>query len=286
MMKRFVLLIAVILLVSSCSSFLSHHGDRKVAAIGRDVLYESDVVKLLPEHVSSKDSAEMVRRYVDTWAMSKLMLLKAEKDLSKSDRNVDAQIEDYRRNLLGFRYEKSYIEANLDTVVTDAEIEKYYQDHPANYVFPYSIVKVRVARISPKSPYYEMILGDFDAVEQDDVSRLEQICYDSAERYTDFGGKWIPASILAKEIDEDLPTCERQISQKSLFEKEGENTSYLVFVTEYVAPNEMSPVEYNWDNIKETIINKRKQDLLAKMEQELLEEALVKKTLKIYEYDE
>ena len=190
-----------------------------MAAIGRDVLYESDVVKLLPENVSSEDSVKMVRRYVDTWAMSKLMLLKAGKELSKSDRNVDAQIEDYRRNLLGFRYEKAYIEANLDTVVTDAEIGKYYQDHPANYVFPYSIVKARVARVSPKSPYYEMILGDFDAVEKDDVSRLEKICYDSAERYTDFGGKWIPVSTLAKEIDEDLLTCESEIAHKSLFEK-------------------------------------------------------------------
>ena len=285
-MKRIVPLIAAILLVSSCSSFLNHYGDRKVAAIGRDVLYESDVVKLLPENVSSEDSVKMVRRYVDTWAMSKLMLLKAGKELSKSDRNVDAQIEDYRRNLLGFRYEKAYIEANLDTVVTDAEIGKYYQDHPANYVFPYSIVKARVARVSPKSPYYEMILGDFDAVEKDDVSRLEKICYDSAERYTDFGGKWIPVSTLAKEIDEDLLACESEIAHKSLFEKKDETTSYLVFVTEYVAPDELSPVEYNWDNIKETIINKRKQDLLAKMEQELLEDALVNKTLKIYEYDE
>lgn len=285
-MKKLIPLIAAVLLASSCSTFLSHYGDRKVASIGRDVLYESEVVKLLPENVSPEDSAQMVRKYVNIWAKSKLMLLRAQKELSKADRDIDDQIEDYRRNLLEFRYEKAYIEANLDTVVADAEINGYYQEHAANYVFPYAVVKARVARISPKSPYYEMILGDFTAVEEEAVSSLEEMCYNSAEYYTDFNGKWIPVSTLAKEIDEDPLICGDQIARKSFFEKKDETTSYLVFVSEYVAPDELSPVEYNSDNIRETIISRRKQALLAGMEQELLENALVDKTLKIYEYDE
>ena len=284
-MKRLLLISLAGLLISSCGTFFEHQGDRKVASIGRDVLYESEVLQLLPEEVSPEDSAALVRKYADTWALGKLLLLKAQKELSKADADVSDQVEEYRRNLLGFRYEKKYVESRLDTVVTDSEIEKYYGDHPANYVFPYSIVKARVARISTKSPYYDMIKEGFDAEDGSAKSRLEELCLAYAERYTDFGGQWIPVALLAKEIGEDIFSCEMRVDDR-LSEKQDGDVACLVFIAGRVAPNELSPVEYNRENIKETIISKRKQELLSKLEQDLLVDAVSDKTLKIYTYDE
>ena len=45
---------------------------------------------------------------------------------------------------------------------------------------------------------------------------------------------------------------------------------------------EVSPFEYNVARIRETILGKRKQELLSKLEQDLLEDAHINGTLKIY----
>lgn len=286
-MRHILPILAVILLVSSCGTFFSHYGDRRVAAIGRDVLYESEVARLLPEGVSPQDSAVMVRQYADTWALSKLLLLKAEKELSKADADVSGLVEDYRRNLLGFRYEKAYVESKLDTVVSEDEICQYHQEHPANFVFPYSIVKARVVKISTKSPYYEMIRDGFEAEQGAQLTELVKLCKSYAERYADFSGRWVPAATVARELGEETSSFESRIASGSLFEiKSDESMVYLLYIIDRVAPDELSPVEYVSDAIKETIINKRKQALLSEMEQELLSDARNDGKLIIYDYDE
>ena len=78
-MRKILLIIITMLLVAGCS-FIEKRGrslqDRRVARIGHEVLYESDIVRMMPDGVSSADSAAMVSRYINTWALDRLLLLK------------------------------------------------------------------------------------------------------------------------------------------------------------------------------------------------------------------
>ena len=67
----------------------------------------------------------------------------AEKELSKSEKNVDKELEDYRRSLLKYRYEQKYVNQRLDTAVTDAQIEKYYEAHIETFKLSLPIAKAR-----------------------------------------------------------------------------------------------------------------------------------------------
>ena len=60
------------------------------------------------------------------------------------------------------------------------------------------------------------------------------------------------------------------------------DSNYLIFIEEKVDAGEVSPFEYNVARIRETILGKRKQELLSKLEQDLLEDAHINGTLKIY----
>lgn len=257
-----------------------------VAKIGSDLLYESEIVKLMPEGTSSADSAMMVENYIKTWSQSKLLLLKAEEFLSKSEKDITAEVEEFRQTLLAFRYEKLYVEERLDTTITHEDALSYYNEHLASFSFPYSIVKARVVRLFNKSPYYEMIKKGFQVTSEQDVIDLEDLCNTSADRYTDFGKQWVASSVLAKEIENDVTSCEELLAKKSYFEVNTETYKYLVFVLERTAPNDVSPFEYNLSRIEDNMLSKRKQDLLVKLEQDLLEDAIVNKTLKIYKYNE
>lgn len=287
-MRKILILLSFLLLLSSCEALRStwHSSDRRVAKIGGDVLYESEVVKMLPPGTSSADSMQMVRQYVDTWALSKLLLLKAEEKLSKSDKDIKRQVEEFRSDLLGFRYEKLYLEEKLDTIVSRSDMEQYYQEHSQNYILPYSVVKARVAFISQTSPYYDMIRNSFTVTDPDDVRELADLCYSSAQKYNDFGGGWISSETLARELGVNLNDLEKEFPLHKGFEYKEKDDSKLVFIISWVAPGEVSPFDYNKARIQETIISKRKQELLATLERDLLKDAISDKTLKIYEYDE
>ena len=180
-------------MISGCS-FIEKGGrgyhDRRVAKIGQEILYESDIVRIMPDGVSSADSAAMVSRYINTWALDRLLLLKAEEQLSKAERDVTAEVEEFRSTLLDFRFEKRWVEERLDTTVTLEEARLYYEEHPSGSIFPYPLVKARVIRISTGSPYYETVKGAYTVTSEQDVADLKELCYSSAERYTDFGGEW------------------------------------------------------------------------------------------------
>ena len=96
-------------------------GDDAVARVGKEVLYRSDIRKLIPPGVPAEDSLRMVQQYINTWAKGKLLMLQAEANLSKEAKDVTGEVAEFRQNLLTFRYEKLYIESRLDTLVTDEE---------------------------------------------------------------------------------------------------------------------------------------------------------------------
>lgn len=287
-MRKFIVFAFVALSLCSCELLNTslRSGDVKVARIGKHVLYESEITKLMPSGVSPEDSAHMVRQYINTWALSQLLLLKAEENLSKPEKNIDVEVEEFRQTLLGYRYEKIYIEERLDTIITVDEQRKYFDEHMQNYTFPYSLVKARVIKISKTSPYYEIIKAAYNVTEEKSVDELEELCYSSADKYVDFDKKWISIDYLAKELGEDAATCERDISTGNALELTVNGNDYLVFIAEKVAPGDISPFEYNTVRIKDAIISKRKQEVLATLERDLLNDAINNKILKIYNKNE
>lgn len=285
-MKRTVIvLFSMVLLLSSCEQFRTsfHHHDRRIARVGMDVLYESDIAGLIPQGISSEDSAAMVDQYARSWALGKLLLRKAEDELPKSEKDISDQLEEYKKSLLGFRYEKYYIEERLDTTVLEPEMRAYYEEHQNSFVSQYSIVKGRVVTILTKSPYYDVFKKSYTATEQSDVNDLVELSYSSAEKYNDFDGGWISVTTLAKELRMDVDACEAMVALHKTVEKENGVYTQFVFIEDKVAPGEVSPFEFNRDRIRETIISKRKQDLLATLERDLLNDAKSNKTYKVYD---
>jgi len=285
MRRLFFILIAVVSLLSSCEQMRStwHRHDR-IAKVGGDILYESDIINLLPQGISPQDSAAIVEQYIRSWALSRLMLKKAKEELPKSEKDVSRQVEEFRNNLLDFRYEKYYLESRLDTVVTEAEKQAYYSEHINNYILPYPIVRGRIVSLLTKSPFCDMIRNSFTVEDPNEVASLEEFCYVSAEKYTDFDKKWVSISTMAGEIPGlSVENLEKELLYRRAFIHEEGGTSYFVYILDKVNANEVSPYEYNSDRISETIISKRKQELLNELERDLLNDALTTKTLKLYD---
>lgn len=279
-MKKTLTIILALLVFASCKYIDFVSEDKKVAEVGDKVLYETDVKNLIAPGTSVEDSLNMLRQYTNSWALKNLLLMKAEKELSKEDMDVEKELEEYRASLLVFRYEKLYVEQRLDTNISDDECRKYYEAHSPTFTQSSSVVKARIIKISKNSPNNEIIRKMYKSSAIEDIDELERICYSSADRYNNFGNQWTDMESVAREIPLDLQSCEREAWSKSCIETRDSLYNYFVYFAQKVPEDSPAPFEYYKPRIKEIILSKRKQELLSELGSSLIKEAIENKKFK------
>lgn len=279
-MFKTLILISALLLSCSCSFFEAISKGDKVAQIGNAVLYKSDIDKVLPRGASSADSTIFADQYVNSWALKQLLLVKAQEQLPKAEKDVSALLEDYRTQLLVFRYETRYVDQRLDTLVTEEERKGYYADHKESFITPGGVVRGRFVKMHNSSPSLQKVRSLSGKNDAESVEKLEEVAYNSAHRFDNYGNNWVDMPIVARDMDIDLETLVEKIGKKGVVEHRDSSYSNFMQVVEYVLPGEVSPYEYNREKIGNIILSKRKQELLAILHKEILNDAIVGNKIK------
>ena len=133
------ILIALLTLVAtqSCemvSTFI--HDGEVVASVGKSKLYRHDLESLIPAGLPSEDSLALAQQYINSWAADLVFLGAAQQKLSKNEKNLTKELEQYKNALLKYRYENLYINERLDTTVPDSQVEDYYENHKESLCSP------------------------------------------------------------------------------------------------------------------------------------------------------
>ena len=277
-MKRLLNIIAVIMIVlpsvSSCraiSSFLK--GGEVVAEVGSEKLYRTDLDAVIPKGISKDDSTYLAKQYINTWATELVYLEIAEEQLSKNEKDVTRELEDYRKSLLKYRYEQLYVNERLDTSVTDEEVEEYYNAHQEKFILNRPLVKARFLSISEDSPAKELIRKRMSSKEVDDLVEADSLAYSSALKFTTWSDNWIDVTVLSREFSMDYETLLSQIKNKWIENVDTLGVARIAYINEIMKKGEVAPVEYSSPSIKDIIISSRKQALISTLEQDLLKDA-------------
>lgn len=283
MRRLSLLLLPVLLCVASCryaQSFL--HDGEVVAKVGKHKLYAADLEDLIPVGLEKEDSIRLVHRYVDSWAADMLFMDMAGNELTKAEKDVSREIESYRSSLLKYRYEQKYINQRLDTAVTAAEMDRYYESHTDQFKLARPIVKARFARLSADSPNLAAVRKNFSAQNDDDLVVSDSLTYASALRYTDFGKHWVDIVMLAREFEIDYLSLLAAIRNGNVEMSDGKGNVCIAHISGMFRAGETGPVEYYEDQIRDIILSTRKQILLNALERELIEKARTDETFVIY----
>ena len=206
------------------------------------MLYRSDVDELGIKGFSPEDSARMVERYIHSWAKDRLLLDMAESHLSKSDRDVEAQLEEYRRQLLVYRYEQQYVEQRLDTAISLQEYREYYDSHQDNFIARVPLMKGIYIKISGSSPNLNPVRSLYRSRVAEDLERLEQLCYTSAEKYWK-NDEWVPIDAILDGTGMNISEMDVALGGNSFLERRSSGYVYLVSVDRYVHQGESAPRE-------------------------------------------
>ena len=284
MLKRILQMMLVLTVVSSCQVITSFiHDDKLVAKVGRHRLYQSQVQKYIPAGASSADSANIASKYIYSWANEMIFNDMASKQLSKAEQDVASDIESYKRSLLRYRYEQSYIDEMLDTTVTAAEIEEYHASHAGVFALERPVLKVRFLDIMQDSPNLDILVQKMSSSEGSDLEEADSLANQSAFKYFDSSDTWMDAAVLAREFGIDYGTMLSNLKGKYIEIQHPERGDVTIaYVCDIRRTGEIAPLDYCSDNIRDIILQKRRRDLISGLEQDLLTEALRNKKFVIY----
>ena len=253
-----------------------------VAKVGSHRLYASELASYIPDSASPEDSTRLALQYINTWASDQLFTDVAERELSKSEKNVDSELEDYRHSLLKYRYEQKYVNQRLDTAVTKAQIEKYYDDHAENFKLSLPIAKAVYMNISADSPNLEIIKKKMRSDKPEARIEADSIAFSSAFRYTDFGDRWVDLVKLSREVGTDYGTLLSQVRDGYAELPDGNGNLNIVYFFSLMRAGQTGPVEYFEEQIRDIILSTRKQALLSRLERDLIDNARIHENFVIY----
>jgi hypothetical protein len=269
--------------LTSCSgtSTLLHDGD-VVARVGSHKLFKSELEAYIPDGTSTEDSTSLALQYINTWATNQLFLDMAQQKLSKSQKDVSAELDDYKTALLKYRYEQMYINERLDTSISQQEISEYYSAHSDKFRLEVPIVKARFMTIAEDSPVLEILKKKMSSDDVEDLVEASNMAYSSAMKYTDYSQKWIDAIALSKEFGVDYSDMLTRIHDRYIEIPDGHGNVSIAYIAEIMNDGEIAPLDYCSDRIKDVILSARKHALVTNLEQDLLNDARNKENFVIY----
>ncbi len=281
MRNVFISTVAVFLL-SSCSFFTNKEDGKLVATVNDKSLYERDIADLFNTEMSLEDSADVANAYIDKWVKDNLLLQKAELNLTLDQKDFEKQLENYRNSLIIFNYEKRLVEQNLDTNIGETEIQAYYEENSSNFELKSNIVKGVFVKISTEAPKVGKLRSALQLQKEDDYALLEEYCVQFAENYFIDTAEWLPFNELKKMANLTVENELEYIRGNQVKEWSDSTGSYFVRIVDRKVKSDISPIAFAREEIKAILLNKRKLVLIAKMKQNIYEEAVRKKQFEIY----
>jgi hypothetical protein len=237
-------------------------------------LYKQELQDLLAQTVSPEDSANITRRYIENWMKKQLLYREAASKVKIDMAEVEKRVQEYRYQLINFAYQKQYIEDNLDTLVTDAQILDYYNANQDDFELKQNIVKAILMRISNEAPNLDKVRKWLRSDNPDDIDELKSYAYGFDERPRISDSTWINFDILIDNTPfADIANRTQYVSRTRYDERSDDTHHYFLRIMEFRIADEVSPVEFVKQSIADIIINKRKIELQQQLEDKLIKEA-------------
>ena len=262
-------------LLYACSE--SVDSSQYVARVYDTYLSRSEVNKAIPFGASPKDSAQIATEYIKQWIKATLVLYRAENNLTEEQKDVQQQLDDYRKSLLIYAYERELIRQKLDTIVNDAQIEEYYKKYPGNFELKNNIIRLKYIKLPVSTPSADKVAGWFNSSGKPERLKLEEFCKSYAVNYVLDDANWLLLDDVIKEIPMGDYSSDDFNGDKRLLDFKDEEYRYLVKVTGFMVKESKAPLSYERNNIRSIILNKRKIKLIEQMQTDVYNEALNEK---------
>ncbi|BCY27154.1 hypothetical protein [Flavobacterium okayamense] len=278
-----ILVIAILISFISCDYFKKPQEPEAIARVGENYLFKEDILNLVPKGTSKADSIAIVKAYIDRWATQNLLLNAAEVNLSDDKQEEFKQlINQYKTDLFTKAYLEELVIRKIDTIVTDEEINQYYEKNKQFFKNGSELVKLRYINLVKENPKFEKIKAKFTSFTEKDKKELNDLSI-QFKSYAFNDSVWVDIN----QVYEKLPFINMDNKQQYVadglnYQYPDSTTIWLVKVRQVLPKESPAPLQFIKPTIKQVIINNRKLELVKTIEKEITDDAIKDKKFEIY----
>jgi len=248
-----------LVLWSACQSN-TRPSEKPVARVYDRYLYPEDMRAIVPEGTRPEDSAKLCQEFIDNWIKHQLLVEVASENLSGQLSEIERQAKEYRESLLIEAYLQQWVEQNLDTAMSNEQIQTFYDEHAEQFRLPETVYRIEYAigeagKIDPDS-----IRFWFRNIERN-KGNLDRYCSNACIDYQVNGGKWYSRDDLGRNFPGEDIAPER-LEAADWIQINDQDRIALFRVLERKRKGEPMPLSYCRTDISKRILNKRHRDLI------------------------
>ncbi|MDT0554705.1 peptidyl-prolyl cis-trans isomerase [Patiriisocius hiemis] len=279
---RFFVLFLTALLLQSCDYLKQDETRIPVARVNDSYLYQEDIEALITDNTSREDSTLIVSNYINRWATQKLLIDQAKINLSPQTQDeYNKLVNDYRNDLYTEAYKNVIVNKQLDSTVSSQEFLDYYELNKENFLLNDELLKIRYIVLPPNYSDISVTNQKFTRFNTEDQEELiNQSIQFKDQNFND--SIWVKKKV----ISEKIPSLET-LNSSDL--KKGNNLQlkdslgvYLIHIKDVLNNNDIAPLEYIKPTIEQIIINKRKLELIKKLEVDIKKDAIKNRKFETY----
>ena len=242
-----------------------------LARVGNEYLYESDLQGIFNEQTT--DSAWVEKQHIDQWIYNELMVQKANNVLPKNSiKDIDRKVSQYRSSLITYLFEKELLNQKIDVNILQNDIDQYYKDKSENLPLSHTIIQSCYIFLDKNAPKMDSIKYWLKNPNEVHLTKLKETGYQFATNLNT-EKEWLPLEQLQAKLPEKISSPKSFLKKKKYFEMEDDSQVYLVYIQDYAFEGDNPPQAYAEQDIKRILVNKRKQEYLKRIKNNLFDEA-------------
>ena len=281
-MHKYSPFIVLLLWLTSCDYFKQEDPRIPIARVNETYLYEEDISNLISEATSQEDSVLRANNYINRWATQQLMIDQAKINLTDEELDgYDKLVNQYRVDLYTEAYKSSIVSQQLDSTITAQEMELYYEANKENFKLNDQLLKVRYIRVAPNFGNLNTIQEKLKRFDESDKLELDELSI-QFHSYNFNDSTWVKKETLIQNVPA-IQQSENQVLKKSNFTQLQDSLGvYLVKIEDILNRNDTAPLSFVGPTIEQIILNKRKLELIKKLEKDITKDAIKDKKFETF----
>lgn len=241
-----------------------------LARVNDKFLYRSDFDKWLNENNLLKDSSYR-NQFIESWLVQQILIDRALED--NLDRSIKQKVADYKNRLLIYEYQENYIQENLDTLITEADIKEYFEINKANLKLRNHLVKGFIVKIEKSKQSIIRTLRRYirkSTPEKIEPNLIQEVIKNAddysffTEQWTKFKGLYFIMPELSKF---DAPNFIRNTKLQTY---QNQDYIFLVQIYDYKLIGDTPPFHFVESLLINNILSQRKTNLIEKLKRDIL----------------
>ena len=239
-------------------------------------LYASEIEKIIHDDTSHDDSIAIANAFIDRWIKDKLLISDAEKFLS-SDFEIEEKVEDYRNDLIKYKYQEQIINEKMSDEISDEELQACYNKYKRNYLLSEGIYKIIFAGIPGDTKKIDRF---YNAWLNTELDFIKSYANENADTLFLNHDEWINEVQLKSIVPNNLIKGQKLKVDKTIQKNIGQN-EYFFKILEMKEARDTIPLVLISDKIRRLLLHERKKETIENYKQTIFEKAMRSNRIKI-----